>query len=102
MIEIPTDDDRVNRTVEDFAGVLDCIEDSCFNPVPVKRLKEKVKGTKHTFAVRVCQNCDARFSCESYREYAGGSGRRGKVTGYSTDYVPEEEQEEFIQGNLWM
>jgi hypothetical protein len=74
---------------------MDCIEKRCFKPVPV----EKVKGTKETFAVRVCWNCDDGFSCRSYREYAGGQVRGGKGARYFQDYVPEEEQEEFVNGN---
>ena len=35
-----------------------------------KTLKETIPGTRQKFATRICRNCDARFSCDSYRGYA--------------------------------
>jgi hypothetical protein len=35
----------------------------------VERLRQPAPGTHVRFATHVCRNCDARFSCTSYREY---------------------------------
>jgi hypothetical protein len=68
VIPVPVDDQHVAETIRDFGQVVDCIEEGKFKPATVERLKEKEVGTA-VFATRVCRNCDARFSCESYREY---------------------------------
>jgi hypothetical protein len=40
------------------------------------RLNETMPGTRSIrFGTHVCRNCDARFSCASYRQYAW-TGRR--------------------------
>ena len=68
VIPVPLDDRHVEETVRELGAVVDCIEDGKFNPAPVQRLKEKDVGAQ-VFATRVCRNCDARFSCESYMEH---------------------------------
>lgn len=69
VIQIPLSDHRVDETIHSFGQVVDDIEDKCFTPPPVERLKAKVTE-RDRFATRVCRNCDARFSCSSYRNYA--------------------------------
>lgn len=68
VIPVPLDDQHVEETIREFGKVVDCIEEGSFKPASVERLKEKEIGSD-VFATRVCRNCDARFSCESYREY---------------------------------
>jgi hypothetical protein len=76
VIPIPFDTQHVEKTVEEFARVVDAIEDGEYSPPPVRRLKEEeVHG--QTFATRVCRNCDVRFSCSAYREYANTSKAHG-------------------------
>lgn len=62
---IPFDQGAVEETVKTFAGVVDEIEEGRFRPPPPESLKRR-EG-KDTFATRTCTNCDARFSCSSYR-----------------------------------
>ncbi|MBM4386872.1 MAG: PD-(D/E)XK nuclease family protein [Deltaproteobacteria bacterium] len=68
VIPVPFDAQHIEETIRDFGKVVDSIEDGDFSPPPVKRLKQKEVGSG-VFATYVCRNCDARFSCESYREY---------------------------------
>jgi len=101
---IPIDFNResVNETIEDFARVVDKIESNKFQPVPVSTLKDKIEGSNVSFALRVCANCDSRFSCESYREYTLQTGIRTAQSfkKYFEDYRDDAEQESFIEANL--
>lgn len=100
LIEIPFDQSHVEETIMDFGRIVDCIEENQFSPPPVSKLKEK--GGEQLFVTRVCRNCDARFSCASYREYALGSNARF-VTGYKKyieDLGPEIDVEDWKTTNL--
>ncbi len=70
VIPIPFSQQKVEDTINKFACVVDKIENREFQPPSLAELQERIKGTKQRFATRVCRNCDARFSCEAYREYA--------------------------------
>jgi hypothetical protein len=102
VIPIDFDDGSVNETIEDFAKVVDKIEARKFQPPPAETLKKKVEGNNVNFALRVCANCDGRFSCESYREYALQTGIRSAQNHkkYFEDYRDDAEQENFIADNL--
>lgn len=76
LIEIPFNPSQVEKTIKEFGAVVDEIEDGNFSPRPVNDLKERIKGDNQIFATRVCRNCDARFSCDSYREYAMGTNTK--------------------------
>ncbi len=55
--------------------MVDQIEDGKFAPPGIESLKRlELRG--ESFATRVCRNCDARFSCVSYREYGGVRGQK--------------------------
>ncbi|MFA6455294.1 MAG: PD-(D/E)XK nuclease family protein [Bacteroidota bacterium] len=77
LIPIDVDQKHVDAIIADFATVVDEIEENKFNPPDVARLKRKDTGDDQLFATRVCRNCDARFSCSSFREYAMGTNDRG-------------------------
>jgi len=66
LVEIPYSVESVEETIREFGEVVDAIEDGNFAAPSQSRLP----GTKTIFAVNVCRNCDARFSCGSYRSYA--------------------------------
>ena len=70
MIPIPFSQKKVENTINKFAFVVDKIEEREFKPPTLLQLQQRIKGTKQRFATRVCGNCDARFSCDAYREYA--------------------------------
>lgn len=84
VVDLPFDENEVARTIEDFGRCVDAIEDGEFAPPPsdvlgkpcgTRRRKNHgaVPGARAesepTFAQIHCRNCDARFSCFSYRSY---------------------------------
>jgi hypothetical protein len=78
VVLIAFDAGNVRKTIAEFAKVVDRIEDREFHPPPLGELTKR-EGKRDTFATRVCRNCDMRFSCSSYREYA----RKYKDRGWS-------------------
>jgi len=77
VIDIPFDPSQVEEAIEEFGEVVDRIEDGEYSPVLLSKLKARTAEGQLTFAQRVCRNCDARYSCRSYRAFAksesGGS-----------------------------
>lgn len=102
LIPIPFVQENVKDTVNDFATIVDHIEDKNFYPASVEILNSKMEGTTALFGTRVCRNCDARFSCTSYREYTVGKGKgeRGNFKKYFEDFGSETDQEEWVNSNL--
>jgi hypothetical protein len=102
VIPIGFNEQSVAETIDDFAKVVDKIESNCFVSPPAKRLKEKIEGSNVNFALRVCANCDGRYSCESYREYALETGIRTtqNFKKYFEDFRDDAEQENYIALNL--
>jgi hypothetical protein len=103
LVPVPLDQGHVEATIEDFGCVVDQIEGKEFQPPPVERLKEKLPGMKAPFAVTVCRNCDARFSCKSYRNYAltaASSKIEFKFSQFFSDTATEPERTEWVAVNL--
>lgn len=100
VIEIPHDLKNVDETIDDFGKIVDKIEDGEFNPPDIRFLKTPVTGTKSLFATRVCRNCDARYSCGSFREYAMESKSKSNYKKYFKEYINESEQIEWLERNL--
>ncbi len=102
LISIPFRQEKVQETVMEFARVVDLIEDKKFHPAPLDVLQSKMTGSNTLFATRICRNCDARFSCSSYREYALGKGKgeKGSFSKYFDDYGNDSDQEEWVNANL--
>jgi hypothetical protein len=117
VVDLPFDPNRVSRTIKDFARCVDAIEDGEFAPPPPESLakqsgkrRRKVKGAvsgksteeESTFGQINCSNCDARFSCDSYRQYSKlQTGRTNKW--WSTpkrDLESEIELDAWIEDNL--
>jgi hypothetical protein len=75
--------------------VIDRIEDHSFAPRDLATLKTREPGLRTVFAVAVCRNCDARFSCQSYRDYALGSptATEGQFRQYIEEVSDDLEQE---------
>jgi hypothetical protein len=98
LIELPFDQGRLEETLGSFAEVVDAIEGKHFAP----RTEEDLDGGgKRRFATRVCRNCDARFSCTSYRTWARKrSGNDRSAAKYFSDPVPDAEQNDWVDGNL--
>jgi len=95
---------KVDETIADFARIVDCIENHEFAPPPVEVLKDKVPGaqTHEQFGTRVCRNCDARFSCDAFREFAmEKSGKlKANFQKYYNDWGTPADQEEWLNAGL--
>ena len=76
---IPIEYDPLNKdhTLIEFGRVVDVVEDGRFVPPPLERLQATIPGVLiyERFGTRICRQCDARFSCDSYRRFAGGVQR---------------------------
>ncbi len=98
IIEMPFDADQVESTVNDFGAVVDRIEDGEFGPPDIEVLRQHAPGTHVPFATHVCRNCDARFSCASYRQFMT-SGRRTSDNQYRQyvldDFGDDDERDEW-------
>lgn len=94
LIPIEYDPAYKDRTVLAFGETVDRIENGEFSPPPLERLQENIPGirTHERFGTRVCRNCDARFSCNSYRQYVRGTSRLAeRRMSYFTDDQPDQE-----------
>ncbi len=102
VIELPYQEDRVDATIKDFADVVDCIENKDFIPPSTDRLKTKFQGTNTTFGTFICRNCDARFSCSSFRQYVQDSGQKlkGSFQKFFEDIAPDIDQEDWVNTHL--
>jgi hypothetical protein len=87
IVRIPVNEDRLEATIRHFGEIVDAIEDGAFEPVPVEKLQSRLPGMKANFVTQVCINCDARYSCDSFRSYYVQQSRRaGDATmSYLTD-----------------
>ncbi|MCS3856414.1 MULTISPECIES: PD-(D/E)XK nuclease family protein [Salinibacter] len=79
LVEIDFDKGKVEETIRDFAETIDQIEDGEFDPPSAERLSERQPGQDALFATRVCNNCDARYSCPAYRMYITGSRKEEQI-----------------------
>ena len=73
-----------------------------FAPRPIDVLAAQVDRTRKTFANVVCLECDAHFSCASFRAQATG-GRSVNDRGfacYYADFGPDAEREEWRTAGL--
>jgi hypothetical protein len=107
----------VKGTIVDFGRCVDDIEDGTFSPPPpdklgrpfgVRRQKSLRAGSGEgappgpTFAQVHCRNCDARFSCRSFRAYQRDQTRhvRGRKPLAVRDEEAERELDAWIEDNL--
>jgi hypothetical protein len=103
VIPVDFDASRVYRTINEFGQVVDSIEEGRFAPPSLKVLNEVLIGVRRErFATRVCRNCDARFSCSSYRQYAwkGRGVAERRAAEYFADPHGDVDQEEWRTANL--
>lgn len=89
--------DRVQATINEFGAAVDRIEAHDFTPRTVEQLRETLPGTRARFAVYVCRNCDARYSCRSYQAYSFGSTARSEnaVASYLADLGDDDARDGF-------
>ncbi len=102
VIPIEIHQSKVAKTIAAFGDVVDKIEDGEFPSPPLKQLKEKISGATDVFASNVCRNCDGRFSCETFRDYAleVGKGKATEFMKYFEPAVNDDEQEDWIEANI--
>lgn len=103
LVDIPFDPDKVEQTVQDFGAVVDMIESRQFAAPPVDKLRTPVvSGRRATFGQDVCTNCDARFSCDPYREYARSAirDRDAAIRYFFDDYGDDQAKADWLDGNL--
>lgn len=103
LIPISFDALRVEQTVGEFGQVVDAIEEGHFAPPSLQSLSSVLPGTNNTrFATQVCRNCDARFSCSSYRRYAQQSRAVAEraMSVYLVETLVDAEQEAWRAANL--
>lgn len=102
VIPITFDARGVETTIEEFGSVVDRIESHDFTPPTYEQLCERVPGTRSRFAVYVCRNCDARYSCRSYQRYVFGDSSRTEsvMRTYLGDLGDEDAREDFAVAAL--
>lgn len=101
VIPVEVHHDKVKATIQAFANVVDDIEDGAFPCPSVEKLQEKIPGKNEVFATTVCRNCDGRFSCESYRQYARSSvrGKARELVKYFESSLDKDEQDDWLEAN---
>ncbi len=76
LVEIELDREKVDGTVQDFGTIVDLIESKNFRPPRVEVLISEFGNTRQKFGTRICRNCDARFSCQSFRNFVIATNAR--------------------------
>lgn len=105
LVELEYNHLDVVETIRQFGEVVDKIEDGVFSPPSIEILETKWQQTNERFATRICRNCDARFSCDSYRSFATRN-QRGNwrladfVETFFGDLGEAAQQEGWIASNL--
>lgn len=105
VLELKVQEEAVAETVADFGRVVDAIEEHRFAPPAVDVLRAPSRpGGKVTFGTDVCVNCDARFSCDSYRQFAlrSAQGQRPEaiLSAYFADFGSDPQRDEWLEANL--
>ncbi|MGC9986276.1 MAG: PD-(D/E)XK nuclease family protein [Polyangia bacterium] len=118
VVDLPFDKANVDRTIADFGRCVDSIEDAEFAPPSLEEIGQP-RGMRRrknhgetiaakesagpTFAQSHCQNCDARFSCPSYRALPRekpGRGRRLETAKANPATNYQQELDDWIDANL--
>lgn len=101
VVPLGYSEEEVETIIEEFGEVVESIEGNSFSPPSLEKLLDKKPGDKVNFAVRVCRNCDARFSCDAFREYVNKNpGKNQTMQHYLEDYGTEVNTDDFIAENL--
>lgn len=101
IISVDVNEAQIQDFLTEFGDTIDKIEERVFTPANVIKLRTKQHATNSDFGSLVCRNCDARYSCDSYREYIGSA--RGKVRTLFGQYWDDDEEsaESWIIDNLY-
>lgn len=101
IIPIEVNEEQIQNFLNEFGDTIDKIEERIFTPTSTKELKTKQPGSNSDFGSLVCRNCDARYSCDSYREYIESAG--GKARTLFAQYWDNEDEtaENWVIDNLY-
>lgn len=101
VISVEINESQIQSFLTEFGDIVDKIEERVFAPASVESLMTKQKGQNRDFGSLVCRKCDARYSCDSYRNYIASS--RGKVRALFSQYWDDEDEspEKWIIENLY-
>lgn len=101
VISVEVNEELIQSFLTEFGDTVDKIEERVFTPASVVSLMTKQPGHNRDFGSLVCRKCDARYSCDSYREYIASS--RGKVRALFSQYWDDEDDtaENWIIENLY-
>ncbi len=88
--------ERVEEMIRDFGATVDDIEERRFAPRTPEELSQRGGSVRVRFATDVCNECDARFSCASYRAWAARATQR--TAPLMRDYFFDDEP--WIESNL--
>lgn len=71
VVKVEINEDSIEEAIQEFGKIVDKIESCDYTARPAKELgtHQQITGNSKTFAENVCNNCDIRFSCDSYQEY---------------------------------
>lgn len=109
LVPIPSEPASLDAVFLQIAETVDKIEDGVFAPPSAaelgasRALDENDGGRQIAFATLHCRNCDGRFSCDSYREYARKNWKHGKhfnVLSYLDTAHDDDELDAWIDENL--
>lgn len=105
VLEIPMTEETVQGVIDEFGEVVDCIEEHRFAPPPLETLHAPARPNgRIPFATAVCRNCDARFTCNSYRQYAVQSRQNQRPEAalkyYLEDYGNDQERNQWLDANM--
>lgn len=105
VIEVEVRQGVVEDVMDDFGKVVDAIEERHFAPPPVEILRSPSRpGGRIPFGTDVCLNCDARFSCTSYRQFVlrtHQAERPETVLGeFASDFGSDPQKDEWLDANL--
>lgn len=101
VVPIELKKDKVAATIKAFGEVVDAIEDGEFSCPRPEVLKSKFPGTSKTFAHKICLNCDGRYACNAYRQYATAQvhGKARDLVKYFEQDIEKEQQEDWFESN---
>lgn len=105
VLDVPVEHETVTGVIQEFACAVDDIENHNFKPPPVEVLLAPSRPNgKAPFGTDICRNCDARFSCNSYRHFMMRNNPNQKaetvMTQYFNTYDDELSQNEWLDVNL--
>lgn len=82
VIPLGYSEDEIEQFIDEFGAVVEDIEEGRFKAPEVDRLRARQGRHDSIYAVEVCRNCDARYSCSAYRAYRDdldGAGPEGDL-----------------------